>query len=297
MKKHLSRKFSGFLISAVVLFAISGIARNRWQDRMEKTPNSTQPTQTQTSSSGSGGMVVGESDVNCMNVKVRLSTNILTDNGTVSEAPITELKNGATRKFQCLDFKPPLHGDGQPVTAGEINVVCSGGKLTVTSSNCALQPKDCAPGSASIPAGIQAGTQATTLPTGTIAHGGSAAYACTSASPGLVIDGKAVDRGTISVSCNNGTVSYAGSNSCAVPPPCPAGSCYAACNSWCTDGTNTTSWEDNCTTGGKNIGTVCTSHTSTYRSCQNGQYYRNITSTRSGTTSSTGWGCSSSTRQ
>ena len=289
MKKHLSRKFSGFLISAVVLFAISGIARNRWQDRMEKTPNSTQPTQTQTS-------VVGESDVNCMNVKVRLSTNILTDNGTVSEAPITELKNGATRKFQCLDFKPPLHGDGQPVTAGEINVICSGGKLTVTSSNCALQPKDCAAGTTAIPAGILSGSPASNIPNGGIAHGASASYNCTTASPGLTIDGVAVDRGAISVSCTNGVTAYAG-NSCAVPPPCPAGSCYAACGSWCSDGTNTDTWSGNCTTGGKNTGTICTSYTSTYRACQNGQYYRNITSVRSGTTSSTGWGCSSGTRQ
>ncbi|MFS4458846.1 hypothetical protein [Bdellovibrio sp. HCB2-146] len=297
MIKRLNRKFSGFLILAVVLSAVSGIAKNRWQARMEKEANTGQQTQTQTSSSGSGGMVVGESDVNCMNVKVRLGTNILAESASVSEVPVRELKNGAGASFACTAFAPPLHGNGQPVTAGNVNVVCSGGKLTVTSSNCALQPKDCPASSAPIPAGIQAGTAAANVPTPAIAHGGSTSVACTSASPGLVIDGKAVDRGTIAVSCNNGTVSYAGSNSCAVPPPCPAGSCYAACNSWCTDGTGTDSWTSNCVTGGKGGNQICTSNVSTYRSCQNGQYYRNITSTRSGTTTSTGWACSSSTRQ
>jgi hypothetical protein len=129
----------------------------------------------------------------------------------------------------------------------------------------------------------------------------SQVFACTSALPKMAIKGQPVDKGSMTLKCNNGQLRIIASTCDSTPPPpssstapatdpaaggggggstpppanangCPAGYGVQACGSCCSDGTATQYFacgkENRC---GKYDACFCGK--TTYRSCQNGKKY------------------------
>lgn len=151
IKKNLF--FTSASLVLILLIADSSYTGNRWHFRMKKDRDAVQDApKTSNFADGyqvSGGIkqplntsgattttTYGEGTLNCKEASVKINRSLEGASTEFAEINVPELKHNQTRTIACTSVSPSLTKNEQVVNAGDIQLGCYNGQVSIASSDC-----------------------------------------------------------------------------------------------------------------------------------------------------------------